>query len=190
MQIYDINLDQTKKETTQHGTMDYPIAIYTTQINKNILGFIDWHWHQELQFCFVTEGVVSFHVNNSEIIVSQNQGIFINSSQLHQAINYQNYDSSYICLDVHPQFISSFPGSLINEKYINPYIQNNAIEYCMLSNDVSWQKDILDNLLFIYHAYEKDNNEFNIFIHLLTIWNLLINNFFSSYQTTYKKDHN
>ncbi|MCD7949283.1 MAG: AraC family transcriptional regulator [Erysipelotrichaceae bacterium] len=190
MQIYDINLDQTKKETTQHGTMDYPIAIYTTQISKNVLGFIDWHWHKELQFCIVTKGVVSFHVNKAEIIVSQNQGIFINSSQLHQAMNYQDYDSSYICLDVHPDFISSFPGSLINDKYINPYVQNNALEYCFLSNDIDWQKDILDNLLLIYQEYENNDEEFIILIQLLTIWNLFIKNYFSTYQTTYRKDYN
>ncbi|MCD8029194.1 MAG: AraC family ligand binding domain-containing protein [Erysipelotrichaceae bacterium] len=155
MQVYNINLDQTKKETTQHGTMDYPLAIYTTQISKNVLGFIDWHWHNELQFCFVTEGIVSFHVNNNEIIVSKNQGIFINSTQLHQASNYKDNDSSYICLNVHPDFISSFPGSLINDKYIQPYVTNTNIEYCFLSYDIDWQQSILDDLLLIYKEYEK-----------------------------------
>ncbi|MCD7892865.1 MAG: AraC family transcriptional regulator [Erysipelotrichaceae bacterium] len=178
-----------KKETTQHGTMDYPLAIYTTQISKNVLGFIDWHWHNELQFCLVTKGIVSFHVNNTEVIVRENQGIFINAAQLHQASNYLNNDSSYICLDVHPDFISSFPGSLINDKYVQPYVTNTDIEYCLLDNNIDWQKNILDYLLMIYQEYDK-NNEFRIWVYLIQIWDLLIDNYFLTYPSTHKKDHN
>ena len=92
MQVYNIPLDSTHMETTRHGTPDFPLAIYTTRINRNILGYIDWHWHTELQFCLVTEGIVDFYVNRSHFILSQGEGIFINTQQLHMAKNYNNIE--------------------------------------------------------------------------------------------------
>lgn len=79
MQIYDIPFDQNHMETTHHGNLSFPLAIYTTQISKNILGYIDWHWHHELQFCVVIHGEVEFYVNQNHFILKEGEGIFINT---------------------------------------------------------------------------------------------------------------
>lgn len=187
MQTYSIIIDENKKETTQHGSFEFPIAIYTTQINKNILGFIDWHWHEELQFCIVTNGTVDFNVNSHSIILSEGEGIFINKDQLHKASNYLDNDSSYICFDFHPKLISSFIGSIINTKYIEPYTDNPSIEYCILRNSIGWQKQILEKLTFAYKFYyEHDNGfELELLILLLEIWRILFKNHFDSFNTTH-----
>ena len=185
MQIYNINFDHDKKETTQHGTLDFPLAIYTTRINKNILGFIDWHWHQELQFCLVTAGQVEFHINQETIVLTKDEGLFINSKQLHQIKNYQDIDSSYICFDFDSKLISSFSGSIINNKYVEPYVENSAIQYCTFKQEINWQKEIIILLKQIYFEYIKDaSNQLTILISLQQIWNHLYTFYFStlSYQ--------
>lgn len=183
MQTYNIIIDKNKKETTQHGSFEFPLVIYTTQINKNILGFIDWHWHEELQFCIVTKGVVHFNVNSDSIILSEGEGLFVNTEQLHRAKNYQDTDSSYMCLDFHPNLISSFVGSIINTKYIQPYTGNAAIHYCILKDDTDWQSIILKKLLAIYQKYDNATIgfELQIFILLLEIWQILIECYLMSF---------
>ena len=79
MQIYDIGINENKMETTSHGTADFPIAIYETVLNRNILGFVDWHWHNELQFCYITNGSVRFTINSYSQDIGIDKGIFINS---------------------------------------------------------------------------------------------------------------
>jgi AraC-type DNA-binding domain-containing proteins len=187
MQTYNIIIDKNKKETTQHGSFEFPLAIYTTQINKNILGFIDWHWHEELQFCIVTNGVVHFIVDGDSIILSEGEAIFINKDELHKAIDYLNHDSSYICFDFHINLISSFMGSIINKKYIQPYTDHPAIQYCVLRNTVSWQKLILEKLIAAYQLYNRNENRFEleIFILLLEIWHTLIKHYFESFPSDY-----
>ena len=37
MQIYDIDINENKMETTSHKTDDFPVAIYETILKKNIL---------------------------------------------------------------------------------------------------------------------------------------------------------
>lgn len=179
MQIYDIILDKNKKETTQHGSFDFPLAIYTTQISKNILGYIAWHWHEELQFCIVTEGTVEFFINNNVVKLSKGEGIFINVGQMHQAKNDPKTEGSYICMDFHPNLISGFMGSIIYTKYVSPYIKPESPPCCVLKSEHMWQQDILNQLFEIYTAYNQREEvyELQIQILLLQIWQTLVKNF-------------
>ncbi|GAA0696530.1 AraC family transcriptional regulator [Paraclostridium ghonii] len=183
MQIHNIIIDENQKETTKHGSVEFPIAIYSTQINKNILGFIDWHWHEELQFCIVTKGTVSFNIEGDTVILSQGEGLFINSEQLHNAKNYKDIDSSYICFDFHPKLIYGFVGSVINIKYIRPYVGNSMIRYCILKNDSEWKSDILKDLLIIHKEYTEKNVgfELQILALLLRIWDSMAKNYLVSF---------
>ena len=83
MQIYDIPIDSSGQETTAHGTFDFPLAVYETVLNRNILGFVSWHWHREFQFCLVTAGTVAFWVQGQQLVLTEGQGLFINSNILH-----------------------------------------------------------------------------------------------------------
>ena len=183
MQANNIITNKNKKEITQHGSFEFPITIYKTKISENILGYIDWHWHEELQFCIVTKGNINFNVDGDSIILSEGEGIFINSRQLHQAKNYKGSDCSYICLAFHSDFISSFTGSIINIKYIQPYIDNSRINYCILKNAIKWQSVILNNIFKIYEEYNKKEMgfELQIFILLVEVWNILIKSYFVSF---------
>lgn len=183
MQIHNIIIDKNKKEATKHGSFEFPLVIYTTQISKNVLGFIDWHWHEELQFCIVTKGTVNFNIEGDSIVLSEGEGLFINAEQLHNAKNYENIDSSFICLDFLPDIIYGFVGSIINTKYIQPYIINSMIRYCVLKKDVEWQSVILEKLLNIHQEYNQRRLifELQILISLLEIWQSLIKFYFTSF---------
>lgn len=184
MQQYNIVIDENKKETTDHGSFEFPLAIYTTDISKNVIGFIDWHWHDELQFCVITKGSVVFEINDSQVILNEGDGLFINSQQIHRAKNYENINSSYICFDFHPKLISSFMGSLINTKYIEPYVNNSSIEYYTLSKNISWQLNIIHKLFYIYEIYNDKifGFEFKIFMNLLEIWQDFFEFYFKSFK--------
>ena len=179
----NIVTNKNKKEVTQQGSFEFPITVYKTKISENILGYIDWHWHEELQFCIVTKGNINFNVDGDSIILSEGEGIFINARQLHQAKSSRESDCSYISVVFNSDFISSFAGSIINIKYIQPYIDNSRINYCILKNDIEWKSVILNNILKIYEEYNKNEIgfELQIFILLIEVWNILIKSYFVSF---------
>ena len=185
MQVYDINIDENQRETTKHGSSEFPIAIYSTQINKNVLGFVDWHWHEELQFCIVIKGIVNFNVEGETIILSQGEGLFINSQQLHSAKNHEDIESSYICFDFHPSLIYGFAGNIINIKYIRPYLDNPMIKYCVFDNKTDWKSSVLKELEEIYNEYNEENIgfELKILMLLLSIWNKMVKNYFTIFSS-------
>ena len=112
MQVYDIHLNKQRREETRHGSFALPLAVYTTVIRRNVLGFVNWHWHEELQFCLVTRGAVEFHVSETVLSLSPGQGIFINAGQLHMARDGDG-QGAYLCLDFHPRLIAGTAGGAV-----------------------------------------------------------------------------
>lgn len=178
MQVYDIPIGENKKEETLHGSYEFPMEIYETKLCKNILGFINWHWHDELQFCFITEGRVSFYVNSENFTLNKGEGIYINKGILHMAKPLSGNDSSYICIDTDARLFSLFSGSIIELKYVNPFIGPAGIPGMVLRNEEKWQINILKKLKTIHKCYIKREYGYEIKIctELLSIWRLLILN--------------
>ena len=131
MQIYDIDINENKMETTSHKTDDFPVAIYETILKKNILGFVDWHWHSEIQFCYVTAGRVRVCVNSFSAGVDKDGGIFINSGALHMAEPMTD-DAAYICIDASSEIIGC---GAIGKKYVLPYINDPSFAFEIFDED-------------------------------------------------------
>lgn len=184
MQIYDFGISLDLMETTKHGSDDFPLAIYDTVLSKNVLGFIDWHWHNELQFCFVTNGQVQITVDRTVHLLTVGMGIFINARILHMA-KPLTPASSYCCIDVNPALVSSFPGSTVEKKYITPLISDVSRASLVLSSDIPWQSTILEQLKVICgdYAKKKAGYELSITSHLLyCMWILLFRTVPEDYQ--------
>lgn len=178
MQVRDIPVDREGMETTKHGSFSFPIAIYHSIMSKNVLGYTPWHWHTEMQFCLVTSGQIQFSVNEKQYQIQEGNGIFVNSGYLHMAKPVQNPDSSYICLDADPKLLSSFKGSIFEEKYVTPFLKDPALEDVLLSVGIPWQREVLDRIVLAYELFEKKEfgYELQVSAVLGEMWLLLLEN--------------
>ncbi len=175
MQTYDIQIDADGRELTRHGSFDFPLAVYTTTVSKNILGFINWHWHHELQFCLVVKDSVRVSVEGATFTLRKGEGMFINSERLHSISNAPHADATYVCFDFHPRLIAGFEGSAIQVRCIEPFIGRDAVPYIKLANKVPWQAEILDELLWVYRSYcSSEPDELQIMIWLAQVWHMLV----------------
>lgn len=134
MQIYDISIDSSQQETTIHGSFDFPLAVYETVLRKNVLGFVNWHWHREFQFCLVTSGTVDFYVQRQQLSLRTGDGIFINSNVLHMA-RPGSSDAAYCCIDVLPSLLGGFSGSLLDIAFVTPLSQDASLPFSVFSGD-------------------------------------------------------
>lgn len=168
MQVVNIPIDQNQRETTRHGSYAFPLAVYQSVLSQNVLGFINWHWHEELQFCYVTAGAVRFFVHEQQYLLNQGDGIFVNSGYLHMARPAAGADSAYLCLDVSPRLLCSFPGSVFDTVYVTPFLKDPSMAYIPLRPEVPWQGQLLATIPNIYALYENGG-----FVHELEISLLL-----------------
>lgn len=155
MQVRNIPIDGTGRETTRPGQPGFPLAVYHSVMSRNVLGFTPWHWNEELQFCLVTRGHIRFFVNEAQYLLSPGDGIFVNSGFLHQAKPEDDPDSSYICLDAGHALFSGFAGSVFERRYFLPYRSHPALEAQALWADVPWQRSILDAVRQVYRLSEE-----------------------------------
>lgn len=176
MQITDIQIDQNQRETTIHGSYDFPLAVYRDQLDKNVRGFVDWHWHEEIQLSLVTEGEVAFSVNQNTYKLKKGQGIFINSGCLHMARPLTRPDSAYICVNAAPRLLTFFPGSAIEQKYIQPFLKPPGFSAVTLDPAADWQKLILTKTAEIHDLYSQKafGYELDIGLALAAVWRQLI----------------
>lgn len=142
MQIYDIPIDSSGQETTAHGTFDFPLAVYETVLAKNILGFVSWHWHREFQFCLVTAGTVAFWVQGQQLVLTQGQGLFINSNVLHMA-QPNTPDAAYCCIDILPSLLCGFPGSRLDVSLVTPLSADSSVPLFCFSGKTAETQAIL-----------------------------------------------
>lgn len=154
MQVYHIPIDPSGRETTCHGDPGFPVAAYETVLAKNVLGFVDWHWHEELQFCLVTEGSVRFLGANVQTDTQKHQGVFIGSGVPHMARPLTE-DAAYFCVDVHPALLSGPPGSILGPRYIAPLRAGRGGGLLPLRGKESWEARALEILAEVESLFDR-----------------------------------
>ncbi|SDI43279.1 transcriptional regulator, AraC family [Alteribacillus persepolensis] len=175
MQIKDFELDEKLKELTKHRTIELPIACYETTISKNVNGYIPLHWHDEVQFVYVTKGEGTFQINEEKNVISEGEGLFINSGRLHMAEENQQSGCVYICLNAAPHFL--LPNELYMT-YVYPYIKATNFPYLFIGTQHSWQKNVLNSMLNIQLLIQEEPPyfEFDTFMSINQMWKELIMN--------------
>lgn len=156
MQFYKIITDEVLKEQNKHGTSDYPFAYYIDDIKKFDLGYIDWHWHHEVEFITVSKGSVDCLIGDKKIHLEVGSGIFINSGIMHRLETSNSGTIPNIVFA--PELIAS-EQTLIHERYILPVLINGPA-YQILNPKNKWQKKIIMQLNKIYEVQESTQNDF------------------------------
>lgn len=155
MQIFDIPINSKRMETTRIGTFDFPLAVHENDLKKNVLGFVNWHWHYEFQLTYVVRGTISVFFNQQTIDLHEGQGIYINPEVLHMIRDRYDSDAMFISLDVSPKLLTSFPNSVFERSYVKPVFCSSAADAVILDPGVFWQKKILDEAMSIEQDYQK-----------------------------------
>ena len=172
MQVYSIPINSDQREITHHGTSEFPIAVYETDLEKNVLGYVPWHWHEEIQFCYVVSERVCFHINHQKVVLEKDQGIFISSNILHMATPADGKGGVYVCMDVDPALLRGFGGSVIARRYVNPVLENKNRPCLYLWGKDGWEREAVASMKTVYDLYRKkgEGYEMDITIALLSLW--------------------
>ena len=176
MQIFDIPINSKRMETTQIGTFDFPLAVHENDLKKNVLGFVNWHWHYEFQLTYVIQGTISVFLDQRIIDLKEGQGIYINPEVLHMIRDRYDSDAMFVSLDVSPKLLTSFPNSVFERSYVRQVFRSPAADVVVLDPQVSWQKKILDEAMNIAPEYKSRGFgwELTVSSSLYTLWKELV----------------
>lgn len=168
-----ITTDETLRETVQHGLENFPFCYYLEDVWNFDFHCIDWHWHHDLEFIYVTHGTAICFADGQSIQLPQDFGMFINSGVLHR---YEAASSVLLPNIVFSPTLLAEENSLLYEKYIAPILSSHT-PFQIFSPEIPWQKKILELLKQIFSLYEtmekNEKKELYIIQIVWQIWELL-----------------
>ncbi|RDW18845.1 AraC family transcriptional regulator [Oceanobacillus chungangensis] len=130
------------KEKSTHGTPSFPLHIYSKYNERRY--FVDFHWHEELEFIFVEDGIIEVSINSKIIPITKGQFIFINSGDLHKITS--RGPSIHHAIVFHPEILNFDYPDISQNSIIYP-ISKGLLRFPSTSEiDVSLTKSIADKL--------------------------------------------
>lgn len=147
---YGYNPPFKSDETGFHGTPDFPISAYLADVTDN---FVSWHWHEEFELGYVTEGSVLMESGNKRFTLNKGDIYFLNSNTLH-ALFRSCQDSKCVFRSVvaNGSIIGGREDSVFYKKYILPVTSNaNLREIIFTPADSNYNK-ILNHLKTVWNA--------------------------------------
>lgn len=122
----------------------------------------------------MTEGSVDFLLPNRSYRVTKDNGIFINTQQVHLSKGTTSANAAYFCIDVPPSFICPAEHNRIYLKYLYPIIQNPFPQALLISRHSQESGQLLQSLQIIRDLLmnEPELIELNIQMEIIKIWRI------------------
>lgn len=156
----------------------FPFEVSFSEIRNFSKGYVKLHWHDEIQISIVTKGSIEFIVGEKSYILKSGQGIFINTQRIHMAKSIGDKDCIYHSVIFNPKLLKTFPGSIIEQKYIDPVITADNLNSIEIYGENKWEKEALKFIMDIITAdiSKSRGYELEIYINLMRFWLLLVLN--------------
>ncbi|WP_341299568.1 AraC family ligand binding domain-containing protein [Lysinibacillus sp. FSL H8-0500] len=170
MPLTHIKIARDLQELTLYGSKEFPVALYETTLRLASMDVLPLHWHKEIQFVYIKSGCVQYRIEADVVVLETGEGLFINTSRLHEAKPYHVEQAVTYCVNIDPLLIGGREDSIIMAKYIQPYITNNRLSYRKLTDELSQKVKHMANLL----QEQAPFFELKVWGELLGIWESML----------------
>lgn len=154
-------IDDQGRELVQHGTPQFPIACYQDDL---MVETVPWHWHEELEALIVTQGETFASAGGQNFLLSRGDGLFINREVLHSDWLTSLGDCKLHSLVFHPRLVGGSPDSIFWKSYLNPLLNDTALEGVAFSSAIAWHREALEAIEAAWQAcaQEPSGYEFQV----------------------------
>lgn len=135
-----------------HGDLMFPLSVY--QVEKVNDVFFNYHWHEEIEFIYMTEGTASFHIGSSLTELQQGEALLIPSGQLHACYPAGEIPAYFHAIVFDSHLLSSSAYDVIQSKYIQPWIEQRLILPGIFRTTESWEQQVGLKLVDIIQHFE------------------------------------
>ncbi len=175
LQLLDIAVSTDLQELTKHGTPVFPCAGYDEDPGKYLIGNIPWHWHEEMEVILAVEGETLVLCGEAEYILHPGEAIFVNCNVLHKLKRAQKETPCRInSLLFAPEFVSGFPQSIVQQRYIAPLVRCAPLSEVLLKPDMPWQSEAIRHFQTAFSAFVSDQYGYELIVQVELMQMLLV----------------
>ncbi|GEO58359.1 helix-turn-helix transcriptional regulator [Companilactobacillus bobalius] len=139
-------------------------------------GFKVMHWHEDLQFVYISSGEITFStLGETNLTLHAGEGLFISKDLAHLITpETHSHYHSFIFPDYFLKFYFNSPA----QAAVSSLINNENFHFYVLKPTVGWERDIL-RLLQKLIGFENNKDtlySYQVLVTLVTIWLAMIQN--------------
>lgn len=141
------------RELTEHGTAFFPIACYYDDLPWDT---VQWHWHEEFEALFVTEGAAEVSLEKEKYIIKEGDGMFINAGALHAIRLTTVSRCRFHSIVFHPRLVGGSKDSVFWLNYIEPLILQNTLKSVLFDGSAAWHTKACEFIETAWHAVVEE----------------------------------
>lgn len=131
-----LELKDDRAEKVKYDYSDYPIYIRRELLSSFSEYTAPAHWHDEIEFIAVLSGKMQYNINGKIITITENEGIIVNTRQMHFGFSPKKEECDFICILLHPLMLRERIDAAYEFLYENPET------VCVLSGGQGSDEDI------------------------------------------------
>lgn len=136
-------------------------------------GFRVFHWHDEIQFVYILQGIVHFHIYDKEVDLRAGDCMFINQAALHQIM--EKEDCHYHSYIIPLRLLSFFQGSIMEERDVGAVVNHPFLTHFAMRREDEKCGSILEEVreldqIYFNESEHTDHFEYRISIQLVKVW--------------------
>lgn len=136
----------------------FPVSISTCGSKQPGIAF-PYHWHEHLEFLFITRGEGIITCNSDKYAVGKGDLVVVNSSEIHGG--YSHHGSfTYYCVIVEPSILQGYSTGICEVKYLSPITRNQILFENIIRND----KAVLQCFENMIDEYERKDPGYELSI--------------------------
>lgn len=152
--------EESLKEPSQHGTPDFPVALYNNHFNGQYDLLAPLHYHREFEFLVITKGIVNIQIEKESYTLQKGEGVFINSGFIHRISSADKTEHGFIAL-VFDYSLLCNESDKIFMSYIKHILNQSLLLPISLSKEICMQVEklcsIFEQASFGYEFYIKSS---------------------------------
>lgn len=185
MNIY-IDVNEDRSERVDYDSAEYPVYSGCFCLSCYPGYAAPPHWHDDIEFIVVLKGAMTYNVNGELTELNPQEGIFVNSRQLHFGYSGTNKECEFICVLFHPLSLCLTPD--MERNYVMPLLQNEDIPFLHLQN-ATWHQEIMEGVRKIHSLKGASGAALKIQSIFSWIWAVIFEHMPKTYGLEQKHHH-
>jgi len=107
------------KENARHGTLDFPVGFYESQVPKHYRNMLV-HWHEEMEFTKVRSGRLCYDIDQVHYELKEGDILLISPDTLHSAHQYADQEACTSSVVFHLRLAGIETEDSCTRRYVRP----------------------------------------------------------------------
>lgn len=146
--MLSLEIKDDRSEKVHYDHTDYPIYIRRALLSAYPGYAAPTHWHDDIEFIVVLSGEMQYNVNGEIIMLTENEGIFVNARQMHFGFSPEKKECDFICILLHPLMLCATYA--YERDFVLPVLHNRNAAYIKLTPVVPWHRKALEDIRMMY----------------------------------------